>query len=106
MNFLFGNPVKKDIDYKPEIKTESLMGTELGDREEGYHKLYKGGYSLKFGNDGGMDEHEETSKIDKMLSHLGAFSLRDIKRGVNRFKKLIDGIKIKVFLLGDRFIIS
>ena len=44
---LFRYNIRKDIEYKHELKTERWMKTEYGDRLEDYHELQTGGFIVK-----------------------------------------------------------
>ena len=71
--FLFCYTIKKGIDYKHEFKTERRMEKEKDDRVEEHHKLPNGGCIAQFEKDVGVDKDDDTSKINRMLSDLGAF---------------------------------
>ena len=89
MNFLFGDTIRKKIDYQHELKTERLMETENDNKNEEYQKLKNGGFIVEIENDDGIDD-DETSKINRRPSHSGAFILNNSKRIMNHFI-ILDG---------------
>ena len=72
-NSLFGDTVRKDIDFKQEFKSRRRMKTEYDDRAEEEHKLENRGYIVKDKNDEGVDD-DESSKTNRVSSRFGAFT--------------------------------
>ena len=87
MNSLFGDSIRKDINYNHEMNTELCKETENDDRVEEYHKLKIRRFFVKNKNYQKMDFGEGTSKIKRLFSQLGAIIFSNIKRTKNPFIK-------------------
>ena len=90
MDSLFGETIRKDIDYKHEFKNERWMKTENDERFEEYNKLESGSNIASIKNDEGTNE-DETPSFNGTPSHLGAYILFNRKRKMNHFILNIDG---------------
>ena len=64
-----GDTIRKDIDYKRQLKTEIWMESEWGDKVEEYHKLQTVGCIVTTNNGEGIDD-DETSIFIEECFHL------------------------------------
>ena len=79
MNTFFGDTVTKDIDCKLEFRTTIKKETEYTYRVEEDQQMRKGIYIVQVQKNGEMDD-DESSKIKRMPSRLGAFILSNGER--------------------------
>ena len=81
MNSLYGVEIRKGIDQFYKCKSEHWMKTEYDENILDYWKLPNGNYIEKLKNDDGLDSDKNVRNT--LLSHLGAFILRNSKRVMN-----------------------